>query len=63
VFINNLLVKIYFFILPNNATGKNKLLLEILFYFDTTLSFNYNVAELLYINIIIGNKIIKAAIA
>jgi hypothetical protein len=63
VFINNLPVKIYFFILPNNATGKNKLLLGILFYLDTALFFNYNVARLLYINIVIGNKIIKAAIA
>jgi hypothetical protein len=63
VFINNLPVKIYFFILPNNATSKNKLLLEILFYLNTTLFFNYNVAGLLYINIIIGDKIIKVAIA
>jgi hypothetical protein len=63
VFINNLLVKTYFFILPDNAIGKNKLLLEIPFYLDTTLFFNYNVAGLLYINIVIGDKIIKAAIA
>jgi hypothetical protein len=63
VFINNLPVKTHFFILPDNAIGKNKLLLEIPFYLNTILSFNYNIAKLLYINIVIGNKIIKAAIA
>jgi hypothetical protein len=63
VFINNLLVKIYFFILLDNATGKNKLLLGMLFYFNTALFFNSNAVRLLYINIVIGNKIIKAAIA